>query len=206
MIQLFSANAIDTFIQLLNKLGERLVTPWRQNQPFSSNQCFVLVNLAVPLLQLIHAMLVELIGSGKVPFKDARLLHGAFILHTILCSRPVTGQLLITISQVKAQPCYFPPSSCFLRIKQILIVNLSCPISSVSVCNDFTSFHCVELKPLLRLSRARPRTFYPLPFRLVFYYMQQWTQQYILKTDAFRKLFIPVTICYTHHQSVIALI
>ncbi|XP_065064273.1 protein virilizer homolog [Rhopilema esculentum] len=103
IIQLFSANAIDTFLQLLNKLGERLVTPWRQNQAFSSHHCFVLVSLAVPLLQLIHAMLRELIDSGKVPFKDARLLHGVFVLHTILCSRPVTGQLVSTISQVQSE-------------------------------------------------------------------------------------------------------
>ena len=100
IIQLFSANAIDTFIQLLSKLGERLVTPWRQNQAFSSHHCFVLVNMTVPLLQLIHGMLVELIDSGKVPFKDARLLNGIFVLHTILCSRPVAGQLFTTISQV----------------------------------------------------------------------------------------------------------
>ena len=100
VMQLFSANAIDTFIQLLSKLGERLVTPWRQNQAFSSHHCFVLVNMTVPLLQLIHGMLDELIDSGKVPFKDARLLHGIFVLHTILCLRPVAGQLLTTISQV----------------------------------------------------------------------------------------------------------
>jgi len=103
VMQLFSANAIDTFIQLLSKLGERLVTPWRQNQAFSSHHCFVLVNMTVPLLQLIHGMLDELIDSGKVPFKDARLLHGIFVLHTILCLRPVAGQLLTTISQIRSE-------------------------------------------------------------------------------------------------------
>ena len=105
-IQLFSANAMDTCIQLLNRLGERLITPWRQNQPFSNHQCFVLVSQAVPLLQLIRTMVDELVDSGKVQLKDTRLLHGVFVLHTILCSKPTAGQLFTTIQQVNLNLFY----------------------------------------------------------------------------------------------------
>eukprot|EP00794_Sanderia_malayensis_P018833 gene18834-20729_t len=102
-IQLLAANAMDIFIQLLGKVGERLVTPWRQNQPFSNHQCSVLVSLSVPLLQLIHKMMVELIDTGTVEFKDSRLLHGVFVLHTILCSKPAAGILYTTIQKVQSE-------------------------------------------------------------------------------------------------------
>ncbi len=94
---------MDTCIQLLNKLGERLVTPWRQNQPFSNHQCSVLISLALPLLQLIRKMLVGLIESGKIQFKDTRLLHGVFLLHTIVCSKFSSGQLFTTIQKVQQE-------------------------------------------------------------------------------------------------------
>ena len=99
VLQLFSANALDTFIQLLNKLGEKLLTPWRQNQPFSNSQCFALVSMATPLLELLDTMLVYLLNSGKI-CKDKRLLHGIFVLHTVLCSKLSAGPLYSVIQKV----------------------------------------------------------------------------------------------------------
>lgn len=92
-IQLFSANAMDVFINTLIKLNEFLTRPWRLGQSLSTGQPLVMVSMATSLLALINTLLLELLSSGSYQFKDTRLMTSLMLLHTITCSAPMTGQL-----------------------------------------------------------------------------------------------------------------
>ena len=56
-IQLFSANAMDVFIKLTQKINEFLQKPWRLGQPFTSGHCFYVVSIVLPLLSLLNRLL-----------------------------------------------------------------------------------------------------------------------------------------------------
>lgn len=92
-IELFSANAMDVFINTFQKLGEFLLRPWRQGQPLHTGPPLVMVSMVTPLLALVKTLLIELLNSGKYQFKDARLMKSLMVLHTVMCTAPMTGQL-----------------------------------------------------------------------------------------------------------------
>lgn len=92
-IELFSANAMDVFINTFQKLGEFLLRPWRQGQPLHTGPPLVMVSMVTPLLALVKALLIELLNSGKYQFKDTRLMKSLMVLHTVMCTAPMTGQL-----------------------------------------------------------------------------------------------------------------
>ena len=92
-IELFSANAMDVFITTFQKLGEYLLRPWRQGQPLNSGPPLVMVSMVTPLLALVKNLLTELLSSGKYQFKDTRLLKALMMIHTVMCTAPMTGQL-----------------------------------------------------------------------------------------------------------------
>lgn len=92
-IELFSANAMDVFINTFQKLGEFLLRPWRQGQPLHTGPPLVMVSMVTPLLALVKVLLIELLNSGKYQFKDTRLMKSLMVLHTVMCTAPMTGQL-----------------------------------------------------------------------------------------------------------------
>lgn len=92
-IELFSANAMDVFINVFQKLGDFLLRPWRQGQPLHTGPPLVMVSMVTPLLALVKTLLIELLNSGKYQFKDRRLMKAMMVLHTVMCTAPMTGQL-----------------------------------------------------------------------------------------------------------------
>jgi hypothetical protein len=56
-IQLFSANAMDVFIKLTQKINEFLQRPWLQGQPFTSGHCYYVVSIVLPLLACVNRLL-----------------------------------------------------------------------------------------------------------------------------------------------------
>ena len=84
---------MDVFINTFQKLGEFLLRPWRQGQPLHTGPPLVMVSMVTPLLALVKTLLIELLISGKYQFKDARLMKSLMVLHTVMCTAPMTGQL-----------------------------------------------------------------------------------------------------------------
>lgn len=52
-----------------------------------------MVSMVTPLLALVKTLLIELLNSGKYQFKDTRLMKSLMVLHTVMCTAPMTGQL-----------------------------------------------------------------------------------------------------------------
>ncbi|XP_068721343.1 protein virilizer homolog isoform X6 [Montipora capricornis] len=102
-IELFSANAMDVFITTLQKLGEFLLRPWRQGQPLHIGPPLVMVSMITPLLALVTTMLEQLLNNGKYQFKDTRLMKSLMVLHTVMCSAPMTGQLSSLAHQIQSE-------------------------------------------------------------------------------------------------------
>ncbi|XP_028392294.1 protein virilizer homolog isoform X2 [Dendronephthya gigantea] len=90
-IQLFSANAMDVFITLTQKINEFLQRPWLQGQPFTSGHCYYVVSIVLPLLACVNRLLAELLSTSVYQFKDTRLLTELMALYSIMCS--VSGSL-----------------------------------------------------------------------------------------------------------------
>ena len=72
-IQLFSANAMDVFIKLTQKINEFLQRPWLQGQPFTSGHCYYVVSIVLPLLACVNRLL-------------AGMYEGAVGIHPLLLS------------------------------------------------------------------------------------------------------------------------
>lgn len=104
-IELFSANAMDVFITTFQKLGEFLLRPWRQGQPLHVGPPLVMVSMVIPLLSLVKTLLRQLLNNGKYQFKDTRLMKSLMVLHTVMCSAPMTGQLSSLAHQVWKKYC-----------------------------------------------------------------------------------------------------
>ncbi|CAB3997684.1 Hypothetical predicted protein [Paramuricea clavata] len=90
-IQLFSANAMDVFIKLTQKINEFLQRPWLQGQPFTSGHCYYVVSIVLPLLACVNRLLAELLSTSVYQFKDTRLLTELMALYSVMCS--VSGSL-----------------------------------------------------------------------------------------------------------------
>ncbi|XP_051574611.1 protein virilizer homolog [Myxocyprinus asiaticus] len=94
IIALFSAEGMDTFIKVLQKLTSLLLLPWRLHGAIGpAAQRLMVLSVASCSLRLIRAMLTELLCGGTCEFRDARVPSVCVTLHKILCSTPTTGRL-----------------------------------------------------------------------------------------------------------------
>ncbi|XP_030639280.1 protein virilizer homolog [Chanos chanos] len=94
VIALFSAEGMDTFIKILQKLTSLLLLPWRLHGPMAPTaQRLTMLSVASCSLRLIRAMLTELLCGATCEFRDARVPAVCVTLHMIACSTPVTGRL-----------------------------------------------------------------------------------------------------------------
>ncbi|XP_059423898.1 protein virilizer homolog isoform X2 [Carassius carassius] len=94
IIALFSAEGMDTFIKVLQKLTSLLLLPWRLHGPMAPTaQRLMMLSVASCSLRLIRAMLTELLCGGTCEFRDVRVPSVCVALHKILCSTPTTGRL-----------------------------------------------------------------------------------------------------------------
>nr|XP_015213306.1 PREDICTED: protein virilizer homolog [Lepisosteus oculatus] len=94
VIQLFSAEGMDTFIKVLQKLSCILLQPWRLHGNMGTSlQRVMIVSVACSTLRLLKCMLTELLRGGSFEFKDTRVPSTLVALHMILCSVPVSGRL-----------------------------------------------------------------------------------------------------------------
>ncbi|RXM27031.1 Protein virilizer-like [Acipenser ruthenus] len=94
VIQLFSAEGMDTFIKILQKLNSILIQPWRLHGNMGTSlQRSMIVSVACNTLRLLKCMLTELLRSGSFEFKDTRVPSTLVALHMVLCSIPLSGRL-----------------------------------------------------------------------------------------------------------------
>ncbi|XP_069477471.1 protein virilizer homolog [Ambystoma mexicanum] len=94
VIQLFSADGMDTFIRILQKLNSVLIQPWRLHVNMGTTLHRVTtISVARCTLTLLKTMLMELLKGGSFEFKDTRIPASLVALHMLLCSIPISGRL-----------------------------------------------------------------------------------------------------------------
>ncbi|XP_060717182.1 protein virilizer homolog isoform X1 [Tachysurus vachellii] len=90
VITLFSAEGMDTFIKLLQKLTSVLLPHWRLHGPLGPTpQRLMMMSLSSCTLRLMRAMMSELLHGGACEFRDVRIPAVCVTLHTIACSTPL---------------------------------------------------------------------------------------------------------------------
>ncbi|XP_063780186.1 protein virilizer homolog isoform X2 [Pseudophryne corroboree] len=94
VIQLFSAEGLDTFIKILQKMNSILIQPWRLHVNLGTTlHRAVTISVARCTLSLLKTMLTELLRGGSFEFKDMRVPCTLVNLHMLLCSIPLSGRL-----------------------------------------------------------------------------------------------------------------
>ncbi|XP_059840849.1 protein virilizer homolog isoform X1 [Hypanus sabinus] len=94
IIQLFSAEGVDIFIRILQKLNNVLLLPWRLHANMGTTlQRIMILSITRCTLSLLKAMLTELLKGGSFEFKDVRIPTALATLHMVLCSIPLSGRL-----------------------------------------------------------------------------------------------------------------
>ncbi|XP_051878649.1 protein virilizer homolog isoform X1 [Pristis pectinata] len=94
VIQLFSAEGMDIFIRILQKLNSVLILPWRLHANMGTTlQRIMILSITRCTLSLLKAMLTELLRGGSFEFKDVRIPAVLVTLHMVLCSIPLSGRL-----------------------------------------------------------------------------------------------------------------
>ncbi|XP_067835353.1 protein virilizer homolog isoform X2 [Heptranchias perlo] len=94
IIQLFSAEGMDIFIRILQKLNSVLILPWRLHANMGTTlQRIMILSITRCTLSLLKAMLTELLRGGSFEFKDVRVPTVLVTLHMVLCSIPLSGRL-----------------------------------------------------------------------------------------------------------------
>nr|KAG8543391.1 hypothetical protein GDO81_024784 [Engystomops pustulosus] len=94
VIQLFSAEGLDTFIRILQKMNSILIQPWRLHVNLGTTLYkAITISSARCTLSLLKTMLTELLRGGSFEFKDMRVPSTLVTLHMLLCSIPLTGRL-----------------------------------------------------------------------------------------------------------------
>ncbi|XP_069587813.1 protein virilizer homolog [Ranitomeya imitator] len=94
VIQLFSAEGLDTFIRILQKMNSILIQPWRLHVNLGTTLYkAVTISSARCSLSLLKTMLTELLRGGSFEVKDMRVPSTLVTLHMLLCSIPLTGRL-----------------------------------------------------------------------------------------------------------------
>ncbi|XP_076868822.1 protein virilizer homolog isoform X2 [Brachyhypopomus gauderio] len=93
-IALFSAEGMDAFIRVLQKLTSSLLLPWRLHGPLGPTaQRLTALSAASCALRLLRTMLTELLGGGACEVRDVRVPAACVALHMIVCSAPPAGRL-----------------------------------------------------------------------------------------------------------------
>ena len=107
LLHLFSANALDTLLSLLNKFYDILLPVWSQRQSLSVSQASTLVSLATVALQLLRQLLGGLIEGEDFQFRDMRVASTLLKLHTVLCSAPYSAVATNAAPEVsiRVKPC-----------------------------------------------------------------------------------------------------
>lgn len=82
------------------KLADMLLPLWSQKQIIGLNNAGVLVLLSSLSLRLLRLLLVELLDDGTFQFRDVRVLHALFSLHTVMCSAPHSGVFQSSVPEV----------------------------------------------------------------------------------------------------------
>ncbi|XP_072324145.1 protein virilizer homolog isoform X1 [Scyliorhinus torazame] len=94
VIQLFSAEGMDIFIRILQKLNSVLILPWRLHANMGTTlQRIMILSITRCTLSLLKSMLTELLRGGSFEFKDVRVPTVLVTLHMVLCSIPLSGRL-----------------------------------------------------------------------------------------------------------------
>ncbi|XP_026856968.2 LOW QUALITY PROTEIN: protein virilizer homolog [Electrophorus electricus] len=94
VIALFSAEGMDTFVKVLQKLVAVLLLPWRLHGPLGPTaQRLTALSAASCALRLLRTMLSELLGGGACEARDVRVPAACVALHMIACSAPPAGRL-----------------------------------------------------------------------------------------------------------------
>ncbi|XP_075069911.1 protein virilizer homolog isoform X2 [Mixophyes fleayi] len=94
VIQLFSAEGLDTFIRILQKMNSILIQPWRLHVNLGTTlHRAITISVARCTLSLLKTMLTELLRGGSFEFKDMRVPFTLVNLHMLLCSIPLSGRL-----------------------------------------------------------------------------------------------------------------
>ncbi|KAG7470064.1 hypothetical protein MATL_G00135290 [Megalops atlanticus] len=94
VIQLFSAEGMDTFVKVLQKLTALLLQPWRLHGSTGPTlQRVAALSAAGCTLRLLKRMLTELLRGGAFECRDARVPSALVALHMVVCSAPATGRL-----------------------------------------------------------------------------------------------------------------
>uniref|UniRef100_A0A8C9T419 Vir like m6A methyltransferase associated n=1 Tax=Scleropages formosus TaxID=113540 RepID=A0A8C9T419_SCLFO len=94
VIQLFSAEGMDTFIRVLQKLTSLLLQPWRLHGNVAPTpQRSAALSVTCSTLRLLRCMLTELLRGGSFEFRDTRVPAALVALHMIMCSTPASGRL-----------------------------------------------------------------------------------------------------------------
>jgi len=91
LLNLFSANALDTILSLLNKFYDVFLPVWSQRQSLSVSQGSALFSLATVTLQLLRELIGGLMEEEDFQFRDMRVVATLLKLHTVLCSAPYSA-------------------------------------------------------------------------------------------------------------------
>ena len=107
LLHLFSANALDMLLSLLNKFYDVLLPVWSQRQSLSVSQASTLVSLATVALQLLRQLVGGLIEGEDFQFRDMRVASTLLKLHTVLCSAPYSAVATNAAPEViiRVKPC-----------------------------------------------------------------------------------------------------
>ncbi|XP_071959091.1 protein virilizer homolog isoform X2 [Antedon mediterranea] len=91
-IQLFSADAMNIFIDLLKVIGDLFLRPWQVSQGGNCLGAYILEAMVSPLLKLIHRMVTDLLSSSSIEFRNERLVTNLLTLSSALhCSTATSG-------------------------------------------------------------------------------------------------------------------
>ncbi|CAH1779339.1 unnamed protein product, partial [Owenia fusiformis] len=91
LVELFSADCLPFFINVLQRLSESHIRGWQQGVPLSQLQATLFIATVKPALALTKAILSYLIMARGSEFQDLTSLPALFNLHTVACSVPLSG-------------------------------------------------------------------------------------------------------------------
>lgn len=100
VIQMFSSNAIEIFLQMYEKIAGLLLIARRQKEPLISTQCFILMSIVPYLLRMTEMLLTHLLQT-TFTFKDNRLVQKLLLLHKTLCVKPPSGSLASLLTNIQ---------------------------------------------------------------------------------------------------------
>ncbi|XP_074646809.1 uncharacterized protein LOC141902811 [Tubulanus polymorphus] len=91
--ELFSAECMQIFTNILQKITDLIRRPWQQGSYLSIGKGLRATAMIKPTIALMKAMQCSFIHSRGAECKDVSHLAVLFEVHTVMCSAPPTGQL-----------------------------------------------------------------------------------------------------------------